>query len=185
MMSGCPIRTAGFLEMRCFMKKMNRTYIMGIVFILFALWVIFQTTQIPEKLVSNEPGPKLFPYIAGVGMIIMAVLSMIFDGKKENEELKQGAKPYLDGAGWKRLALIMIECIVFCVAMNYIGFWITSMVGMMVFIMTLKADKKINLIFAIALSVGLGTLCYFGFTKGFNIPLPKGALWSAIGIKMP
>ena len=33
------------------MKKLNRTYIMGIVFIILALWVLFQTTQIPQKLV--------------------------------------------------------------------------------------------------------------------------------------
>ena len=39
------------------MKKLNRTYIMGIVFIILALWVAFQTTQIPTILVSNEPGP--------------------------------------------------------------------------------------------------------------------------------
>lgn len=167
------------------MKKLNRTYIMGIVFILLALWVGFQTTQIPEKLVSNEPGPKLFPYISAIGMIVMAVLSMIFDGKKEAEENKNGAAPYLDAAGWKRLALIMVECIVFCIAMNFIGFWITSMIGMMMYILTLKADKKINLVFAIVLSIALGSICYFGFTKGFNIPLPKGVIWNAIGIKMP
>ena len=136
---------------------------MGIVFIILALWVLFQTTQIPEKLVSNEPGPKLFPYISAIGMIVMAVLSMIFDGKKEAED----------------------ECIVFCVAMNVIGFWITAMVGMMMFIMTLKVDKKINLVFAIVFSIALGSLCYFGFTKGFNIPLPKGLIWSSLGIKMP
>lgn len=167
------------------MKKLNRTYIMGIVFILFAVWVAYQTTLIPEKLVSNEPGPKLFPFISAAGMVIMSVLSMIFDGKKEAEENKHGAAPYLDAAGWKRLALIMIECIIFCAAMNFIGFWITSMVGMMMFILTLKADKKINLVFAIVLSVALGSLCYFGFTKGFNIPLPKGVIWNALGIKMP
>ena len=43
------------------MKKLNRTYIMGIVFIILALWVAFQTTQIPTKLVSNEPGTKAVP----------------------------------------------------------------------------------------------------------------------------
>lgn len=167
------------------MKKLNRTYIMGIVFILFAVWVAYQTTLIPEKLVSNEPGPKLFPFISAAGMVTMSVLSMVFDGKKESEENKHGAAPYLDAAGWKRLALIMIECIIFCAAMNFIGFWITSMVGMMMFILTLKADKKINLVFAIVLSVALGSLCYFGFTKGFNIPLPKGVIWNALDIKMP
>ena len=119
------------------MKKLNRTYIMGIVFIILALWVAFQTTQIPTKLVSNEPGPKLFPYISAIGMIVMAVLSMIFDGKKEADDNKHGAAPYLDAAGWKRLALIMVECIVFCAAMNVIGFWITSMIGMMVFIIAI------------------------------------------------
>ena len=56
---------------------------------------------------------------------------------------------------------------------------------MMMFIMTLKVDKKINLVFAIVFSIALGSLCYFGFTKGFNIPLPKGLIWSSLGIKMP
>jgi len=167
------------------MKKLNRTYVMGAVFIVFALWVLWQTTMIPEKLVSNEPGPKLFPFISAFGMILMSVLSMIFDGSSESKANKAGAAPYLDNAGWKRLALIMVECVVFCVAMNWIGFWITSMIGMMMFIMTLRAEKKINLVFAVVLSVVLGSLCYFGFTKGFNIPLPKGALWNMIGIKMP
>ena len=166
------------------MKKVNRTYIMGIVFILFSLWVIWQTTMIPEKLVSNEPGPKLFPFISAFGMILMAALSMVFDGKQEKKENEAGAAPYLDAAGWKRMALIMIESILFCAAMNWIGFWITSMIGMMVFIMTLRAGKKINLIFAIVLSVFLGSLCYFGFTKGFNIPLPKGEIWDLLGIRM-
>ena len=45
------------------MKKLNRTYIMGAVFLVFSVWVLWQTSMIPEKLVSNEPGPKLFPYI--------------------------------------------------------------------------------------------------------------------------
>lgn len=163
------------------MKKINRTYIMGIVFILFALWVMWQTTMIPEKLVSNEPGPKLFPFISAFGMILMAILSMIFDGKQNKEE---NEAPYLDAAGWKRMALIMVESIAFCVSMNWIGFWITAMAGMLVFIMTLRAGKKINVVFAVVLSIFLGSLCYFGFTRGFNIPLPKGKIWDLLGIRM-
>ena len=184
-MSGCPYGRPVFFKKGKSMKKVNRTYIMGIVFIVLAAIVIYQTSLIPNKLVSNEPGPKLFPYISAIGMIVMAILSMIFDGKKEAEENAKGAAPYLDVNGWKRLGLIMLECVIFCVAMKYIGFWITSMLGMMMFILTLKVDKKINLLFAILFSIALGSLCYFGFTKGFNIPLPKGILWEAIGIQMP
>lgn len=166
------------------MKKMNRTYLMGAVFIVLALWVMWQTSMVPQKLVSNEPGPRLFPYISAAGMIIMSVLSIIVDGRKESEENKEGAAPYLDATGWKRLGMIMAECLVFCIAMNGIGFWITSMAGMLVFILTLRAEKKINLIFAVILSIALGSICYFGFTRGFHIPLPKGTLWTTLGINM-
>lgn len=53
------------------------------------------------------------------------------------------------------------------------------------FILTLRADKKINLAFAVVLSIVLGSVCYFGFTRGFNIPLPKGVIWNMLGIRMP
>ena len=163
------------------MKRINKTYIMGVVCILFAVWIFWQTSLIPERLVSNEPGPKLFPYISAMGIFIFSVLSMIIDGKKE---AKEEAKPYLDTVGWKRIGLLFTETLGFALGMKYIGFWFTSMIGMIVFIETLKGDKKINFVFAVLLSIGIGTLCYFGFTKGFAIPLPKGDIWKLLGINM-
>ncbi|MBR1709584.1 MAG: tripartite tricarboxylate transporter TctB family protein [Clostridia bacterium] len=163
------------------MKKLNRTYVMGILCLILAAWIFFQTGTITERLVSNEPGPKFFPYICAAGIAIFAILSMVFDGPKES---KNGSKPYLDKAGWIRLAIIMGEAVLFLLGMQYLGFWITSMVGMFMFIMTLKGDKKINYVFAILLCVGLGSLCYFGFVNGFHIPLPKGQLWDMLGITM-
>lgn len=163
------------------MKKINRTYLMGIVCLALAAFIAWQTTTIPTRLVSNEPGPKMFPYLSAAGIAVMSILSMVFDGKKEKGK---ESKPYLDKTGWKRLALIMGECLLFCVGMQLIGFWLTAMLGMFVFILTLKGDKKINMVFAIVLSVALASLCYFGFTKGFNIPLPEGAVWKMLNIDM-
>ena len=159
--------------------KLNRTYIMGILCLVLAVFIVIQTRQVPMSLVSNEPGPRFFPYISAAGIALFAILSMIFDGPKDE------GKPYLDKAGWVRMAIILGETLLFCFAMETIGFWIASMLGMFVFIWTLKGKKKINLIFAICLSVGLGCLCYFGFTRGFHIPLPTGTLWKSLGIKMP
>lgn len=168
------------------MKKVNRTYVMGFVALVFAAWVAWQTSKIPMRLVSNEPGPRLFPYISAAGIAIFAILSMIFDGPKESaQSAKTGRGQYLDKAGWIRLGVIMVEAIVFTIGMEFIGFWITAMLGMFLFIWTLKGEKKINIILAIALSIGLASLCYFGFTKGFNIPLPKGAIWEALDIPIP
>ncbi|MBQ8092538.1 MAG: tripartite tricarboxylate transporter TctB family protein [Clostridia bacterium] len=164
------------------MKKFNRTYVMGAICLVLAAWIVWQTSQVPQRLVANEPGPRFFPYVSAAGIAVFAILSMIFDAPKENQK---GVKPYLDKAGWIRLVVIIAEAVLFALGMQFIGFWLTAMIGMFVFIITLKGQKKINLIFAVLLCVGLGSLCYFGFTRGFHIPLPKGTLWDAIGIAMP
>lgn len=161
------------------MKKINRTYIMGIVCLILAAWIAYETTLIPERLVSNEPGPKMFPYISALGIAVFAVLSMIFDGRKDE------GKPFLDKKGWKRLAVILVECLLFAFFMNLVGFLITSIVGLFVYIWTLKNDKKINIPFAIVFCIVIGCICYFGFVKGFNIPLPSGTIWKSLGINMP
>ena len=89
--------------------------------LLFAAWIAFESAKIPQLLVSNEPGPRLFPYISAIGIAVFSVLSMVFDGKNEKN------KQYLDKAGYMRLLLIMGECLLFAFLMNFIGFWIVSM----------------------------------------------------------
>lgn len=164
------------------MKKLNRTYVMGIVFLLLAVFIFIETGNIAERLVSNEPGPKFFPYISAAGIALFAALSMIFDGPKES---KEDGNTYLDKAGWIRMAAILSEILTFCIAMDFIGFWFASMIGTFAFAWTLKREKKINVVFAVVFSVIFGTLCYFGFTRGFHIPLPSGSIWDSLGISMP
>ena len=48
-----------------------------------------------------------------------------------------------------------------------------------------ECDKKINIVFAVVFCIVLSSICYFGFTRGFHIPLPSGTLWRTLGIKMP
>lgn len=163
------------------MKRINRTYIMGVLVLALAAWIGWQTSQLPTRFVSNEPGPKLFPFISAIGMGICAILSMIFDAPKD---AKEGKKIGITKEGWLRMGLLLVEFVLFALGMNWLGFWITSMVGMMVFFYTLKGEKKINFWVALTISVVLGSLCYFGMTKLFNIPMPKGTLWKTLGIEM-
>lgn len=162
-----------------YMKKLNKTYITGALCILFAIWIIFETGSISDKLVSNEPGPRFFPYISAVGIIICSLLSIIFDGKKDMH------KPYLTKDGWKRLFVIFAELILMTIGMKYIGFLISGIIMMIIIVFTLKGERKINKTFAIIFSIVLVAALYFGFVKGFSIPLPQGSLWRSLGIKMP
>lgn len=164
------------------MKKFQKTYIVGIICILFAVWIIWSTGSISEKLVSGEPGPRLFPYISAAGIIICSILSMIFDGPKE---AKEEQKPFLTKDGWKRLGIIFAEIVIFAVGMHYLGVLLTGSIMTFVFVMTLKGEKEVNKLFAAALSIGVTCLVYFGFTKGFHVLLPKGELWTMLGIRLP
>lgn len=164
------------------MKKINKTYLSCAILLLFAAWIIVQTGHISERLVSNEPGPKLFPYISAVGIIVCSILSMIFDGPKEKQ--REG-KPFLTGAEWKRLGLFFAEIILFALGMHYLGLLIAGPIMTFVFIMTLKGDKKVNLAFAILLSIVLSVIIYFAFTKIFHLVMPTGVLWDRLGLSLP
>jgi len=161
------------------MHKVNRTYVMGIVCLILSGWILWQANKIPEMLVSHEPGPRLFPIISAIGIAFFTVLSMIKDGPKE---AKENTRPYLDKGGMKRLLQIFGVSVLFVLSMQFLGFWITSMAGTFGFVWLLKGDKKINITYAVVICVLLGSICYFGFTRGFNIPLPKGVLWEKLGI---
>lgn len=161
------------------MHRIKKAHATGIICILFAIWIIYETGNIPERLVSNEPGPKLFPYISAAGIILFSLLSMIFDGRREEN------KPYLTREGWKRLGIIFAEFVMFAVGMKYLGFMITGIIMMFVFIFTLKGEKKVNPIVTTILAVGLTILVYMSFVHAFYIPLPSGELWKLLGIKLP
>ena len=161
------------------MKKINPTYVLGIIGLALALWIGSETLQLTDKLVSNEPGPKLFPMVSAIGIAVCSVLTMIFDGPKDYGKGEDDKSSYL------RMALILVECVVIAIVLKWVGFWIGSMLGLFALIMTLKDGKKINYIFTACLCIGLSSLVYFGFTKGFSIPLPSGELWELLGIPMP
>ena len=40
------------------MKKINRTYVLGALGLAIAAWIVWQASQIPMRLVANEPDRK-------------------------------------------------------------------------------------------------------------------------------
>lgn len=167
------------------MKKLTKSRLLGILGMLFAAWIAWKAGDIPMLLVSNEPGPRLFPYISAAGIFVCSLLTMIFDGNKEAKEAEEkGIRPFLGKTGWIKVGIVFACCIAFALSMQYLGMWITAMAGLFGFVWLLKGDKKVNVWGLLIFSIAFGSLIYFGFTRGFMIPLPKGELWELLGIKM-
>ena len=80
----------------------NKDRIGGIIFAIFGALVTSMASGIRMPANLSEPGPRLFPCIAGVGMLICG-LGMAVTAKSSGDEA-----PFLEKAGWKRLGIVAV-----------------------------------------------------------------------------
>ena len=157
------------------MKSKDR--IGGIIFAIIGLAVVIIAQGIKQGVNLTEPGPRLFPRIAGVGIIVCGLL-MAIEAKPSEE------KPFLDKAGWKRLAVAVGAMFIYYFALTYLGFLISTPIFTFAIINILASGKKLNQILVVAISLVSTIALYFVFQKLFVMILPAGSLLKAMGINL-
>lgn len=150
------------------MKYKDR--IAGILFAVFGVVVTLMATQIRIQPNLSEPGPRLFPYIAGIGMAVCGVGIALTEKGKHDE-------PYLTKEGWKRLGVVSFVLVLYYFGLEYLGFLIATPVFTFAIILILasgiKLSKVVTAVIALATTGGL----YLLFQKAFMIFLPSGKLF--------
>ena len=150
----------------------NKDRIGGIIFAIFGALVTSMASGIRMPANLSEPGPRLFPCIAGVGMLICG-LGMAVTAKSSGDEA-----PFLEKAGWKRLGIVALTLVLYYFGLEYIGFLIMTPIFAFAVIMILSSGKKINRILAWIVAVLTTVILYLLFQKVFVILLPAGKLIS-------
>ncbi len=150
--------------------SLTKDRIIAIFFMLLSIIILINSRTIVVAPNIAEPGARLFPQIAGVGMLICS-LGMFFTKQAEDE------KEFLSKEGWKRLAVIFIALFIYFLALIFVGFLIATPFCLFGFIYILKSGKDVSTIKIILISVLVAVLLYYSFTKGFSISLPKGMLF--------
>ncbi len=151
--------------------SLSKDRIIAIIFMLLSIFILINSQTINVAPNISEPGARLFPQMAGIGMLICAI-GIFFSKQPENE------KEFLSKDGWKRLFIIFISLIIYFVALIFVGFLIATPFCLFGFIYLLKSGKNVSTISIILVSVIVALLLYFAFTKGFAIALPKGMLFN-------
>lgn len=151
------------------MKSKDR--IGGAVFAIFGILVTILATQIKIPANLSEPGPRLFPYIAGIGMTVCS-LGMVFTAKKQ-----EARGPFLTREGWIRLGVVAAALVFYYLALEYIGFLISTPVFTFAIILILSSGKKVGKIAAALAAVAATGTLYFLFQSVFKIFLPSGKLF--------
>lgn len=152
------------------MKRDTKTGIAGLVgAVYFAVMTATTVRQVPNAV---EPGPRLMPYLACTIIAICSLGLLITSLKDKDKE----EKPYFPKGGIKKITLAYLLLVAYGIALNVIGFAISTPFAMYAFIYMLKGEEKLKPVTSVIISVVVTVVLYLMFVKGFSIKLPSGIL---------
>jgi putative tricarboxylic transport membrane protein len=139
--------------------------------------VVWQTTEIRLTPVNSRVGPRIIPYIVGIGLIVTGCW-LTFDvlrgrlGNPEGGEDAEDADASLP-TDWQTLIIVGAALGVYLLLIERAGFIIASAT---LFVMAAFAMGNRRLARDIAIGVILATVLYLVFNRGLGLSLPAGIL---------
>ena len=153
--------------------KMKKTDI-GVVATMYAICIAFYIFTLKLK-PASQTYPKFCIFLLG-GLTTLYLIKMLYQAKKYGVE--SGVKEVFDGFLSKQFYPVFFAAIGYLILMNYLGFYISTIIFMTVVLLYLKVPKKYTVITVIAIIV----LIYCAFTLFLGVKLPAGKLLKGIAL---
>ncbi len=144
----------------------------AVVFALGILMVIL-TMQIPVKTFSDDPGPRIFPYL-GSFLLILSGLGILFT--KPKKKPSETREPFLTKEAWKRAGIMTSLFILYAVTLKVVGFFITPIM-LYLFYRQIAGPEKTRPVKGIIYSLITFGVVYFVFSKVLHSYLPPGMIF--------
>jgi len=141
--------------------------VVAIPWLALSIFYLGYISRIKTSMMTNDPGPRLFPYIAGFLMLGLSLLLFIFPGK--NPE-----KPWMNTDQKKRLLYLALVYVGYVVGMHLIGFTIPTFVMLFLACSMFSAKKPLPLWGRLLYAAIVTILGWALFAKLLHTPLPKG-----------
>ena len=145
------------------------TWVAGLFLLLLssAIWIL--SSSFPPSDIANTPGPNFFPRMVASIMVVLTVLMLIENVRKnEKSKLFDWASP-----GMVRNLLLFVLSAVYCGLLGYIGFLILTPICLL--IMMLIMQRKGMLGWMMFSSLAATAAIYLVFQVLLDVPLPE---WS-------
>lgn len=152
--------------------KLSKDKIVSLVFMALSVVILALTRNVRVLPNLAEPGPRLFPQIAAMGMILCGIGMFLDKGSSQ-----ANSEAYLTGEGWKRFAVVFAVIAAYVLGLFLVGFLIATPIAMLGFVAVLRSGRKVSLIATIVIAAATTVVLYFVFEKLFAIPLPPGKLF--------
>lgn len=151
--------------------KLNKNQVYSLCVIVFALILIYATSQLDSlfSLSERDVGPKFFPNVAAVGMIICAIGKFITERKKST--------PLFDKRGWICVGMIFGLIALYLVAIWLVGYLIATPIFTALLVIAMKEDRKVKPLTVVLFSIITTMVLYVVFEKIIMVFLPTGIIW--------
>ncbi|MDD3429788.1 MAG: tripartite tricarboxylate transporter TctB family protein [Oscillospiraceae bacterium] len=153
--------------------KIRRDTITGIVGLLGCAFMLYMTQQVKQPAKLLEPGPRLLPYVA-LTLIAISSVALIIKGYKDRA-IEQ--KAYYPKGGVLKVTKSFLLLVVYGVAMNFLGFILTTPFATFALIHDLKGETEVKPLAGIIISILVTAGLYCMFVFGFQVKLPMGTLF--------
>jgi putative tricarboxylic transport membrane protein len=144
--------------------------ITSVVFLLFALSLLFEAKKYPLGTIDN-PGPAFLPLLLGTAVAALSVGLIVRVWKKGGIQPIRSFWP--EKAGMIRVSLAFVVILLFTGLLEITGHLINIF---LLFLVLLRPIGRQKWRWSISISVGAALASYFLFEKWLMIPLPNG-IW--------
>lgn len=152
------------------MKKFSRDKLLAVVLFAIGLAYLVMTLSLKRFVTaSRDPGPKIFPLIACIGLMICSVV--IFFQKKEE------AEPFLNAKGWGKIIAALAIMTLYVVGLKYLGFLISTPPLLFGLVSLFQKGENIPIFKRLLFSVIASFVIYFVFVKMLKTILPRGIFY--------
>ena len=145
------------------MTKQER--IAGIVLILMGIAVAIYAMTALQLGTINKPGPGMFPFICGAGIVIVCVIWI------RGQKCDTNSEPLWQKGQWHAPVLALIVMTIYTALMEPLGYFLSTLIFIMAWQIFVEREKWLKTV----IIAGVGTVVmYFVFAYLLGVALPEG-----------
>jgi putative tricarboxylic transport membrane protein len=150
-------------------------YLVVAVLVLVGGFLIYNALTLPGGYAKVDPvGPKMFPMVIGVLLVVMAVILAIAIPRGSRGEADAGEDIDPESPGdWKTVGLLVGLFVATILLVNFLG-W--AIMGALLFAGAATVLGSRHYVRNILIGAVLSTASFYAFYSGLGIPLPAGIL---------
>ncbi len=150
--------------------------IFAVALLAFALFVLFGTFQISGREGLSPSGPRFFPLVVAVGLLVFGTLFLISTTLRQDRYL--GEKAAAEGAAtnWPTTGLVAAILVVYAFLLDPLGYIVATALLFPAAAYVLGSRGRRKVLRNLAIGVVLGVVVFFSFTELLGVRLPDGLL---------